>query len=486
MSGTAAPAPADKLPSLTGLAVRWLARRLGRCTDWALRWRIIELTALWAVTFMATAATVGAGTTIAWQTANGVWLAAVGWVAFLSDRERARRARMVVHTRWVRACAAARAQTRLTDGQQLPAFTATVPTLRKIVVSHGGNVSAVVNLPLGMTFDAFKAHVAAIAAWHRPQVIDLRVTAAEDVRHAIVEITHWRAFSGHSSDPIPYTPGEGAAVLESGSRWDLPSPGPQTLIVGQTGGGKSSWVNAIIAEALTNPHNPTLWGVDLKRTELAPWRPVFDRLALDADQATQLLYDAERELERRQKALEGKGRKWFPGCGFPPLVLVIDELVQAVWEPWGDEDQKMPGIRRRKVARIASLGRALGMQIVCATQEPIAELVGRIRVNMQTTICCRTRTLTDSEVAVGKGLASDLHPENLTLDGAAWVVPATTKPVLARAKWLDDSDVAQIAAAHERPTSSRRTTAAPQGASRGARAGGAQSATARTTNHHGS
>jgi S-DNA-T family DNA segregation ATPase FtsK/SpoIIIE len=223
------------------------------------------------------------------------------------------------------------------------------------------------------------------------------------------------------------------------------------LIVGQTGGGKSGYVNAIVAEQVQGPHDPILLGVDLKRVELGPWAPCFERLAVTPADASALLSDTVRDLDRRLEWLDRRGlRKYRHGCGLRPLTLVVDELVQAVWQQWDDEDPRAPARRRGQLMKIAALGRAAGVQVVCATQEPVAEMVGRIRVNMQTTICCRVRTLTDAEVAVGKGLAGDLHPENLTLDGAAWAVPATSRPVLVRARWLDDDEIASIAAAHRR------------------------------------
>jgi hypothetical protein len=427
-----------------------------RALLWAVRWRALELVGLWLLTYWVAAIVLAVVTGrpqvgAPWYVANGAWLAGFGWVAFLSEHEPYRRERKVVAGRWSRACRSARAQTRLVDGQRLPWFTSGTPNLQQVVVSPMGNVSGVAHLPPGMSFDQLHAALSMIESWYRPEPIALRIVRHESARYAIVELTHWRAFSGASPDPILYVPGAGVAVTEAGGRFDIPPAGEHVLIVGQTGAGKSSFINGGIAEQVQSPHRPELRGIDLKRVELGPWAGCFERLAVTPEDASVLLSDTVRDLDRRLEWLDRRGlRKYRHGCGLRPLTLVIDELVQAVWQQWEDEDPRAPGRRRAQLMKIAALGRAAGVQIICATQEPVAEMVGRIRVNMQTTICCRVRTLTDAEVAVGKGLAGDLHPENLTLDGAAWAVPATTRPVLVRARWLDDADVARIAAAHQR------------------------------------
>lgn len=422
--------------------VRWWA--VGRARMYRLHWVL----AVWLVAVIPAMATFGARW--GWSATNGLCLALAGWWCWLSDKERARRARLRIALAWAKACVAAHAYPKATSDH----FRPRVPGLAHIQTSHGGNVHATVVLPPGMTLDAegttrLDKLVPLIASHYTPKPLSVSVAPAEDIRHAKLTIVHWRAFDG-ATGPIPYVPGQGIALRETGEPVHIHIPGEHTLVVGQTGAGKSSWLNAGIGEALVHEHRPDLWGVDLKRTELSPWAPAFDRLALDETDTDSLLRDLAHEQARRQKALEGRGRKWEPGCGFPPLLVVVDELTQVVWQPWPGEDPKAPSQRRAQIIRLAAMGRALGIQFLVATQEPIAEVLGRIRVNMQTTICCRVRTETDAQTALGPGLAAELRPELLNVDGAAWVVPATTKPVVARAKWLTDHQVTEIAAAHQR------------------------------------
>lgn len=424
--------------------------------SWARRWRLPWLAATAPAAWFAATVTAGmtgaglGGALKAGFVAGCAIPAGAAYLVWTSPVERHRRAAKRIGWRWARACHLADAYPKATN----PAVTPRLPRLERVQESHGGNLHATVVMPGGMTYDSVNTtrlrQLAPLIATHlQPTPKALDVAPTDDLARARLTVVYWRAFD-HETGPIAYTPGGGIGVRETGEAVRLHIPGEHTMVVGQTGAGKSSWLNAAIAEALHHEHRPDLWGVDLKRTELALWADAFDRLALDEHAADAILRDLIRELIRRQKALEGRGRKWEPGCGFPPLLVVIDELTQVVWQPWPGEDPKAPSQRRAQVIRLAAMGRALGIQFLAATQEPIAEVVGRIRVNMQTTICCRVRTETDAQTALGPGLAAELRPELLTAPGSAWVVPATTRPVVARAKWLDDPDIAQIAAAHRR------------------------------------
>lgn len=462
-------------------AVKWVARRVGWRPVWfALRWKLGQLTALWAVVFLGTRGSWNAACAVAWP--------AAGWVWAVSENQRRRRPVLLEAARWSTAVHAANAWPKLKPDQPTPPGGLRLPRLTHIQVSHGGNVNALAALPPGMSYDELEKLAPHIASWYRPPVLDLRVQRSDDVRHAEIVVTRWRAFDRHT-DPFPYTPGAGIAVPERGGRFDVRYPGEHVLIAGQSGAGKSSWVNVIIAEALHAEHRPVLWGIDFKRVELGPWAPVFDRIALEPGNADQLLDDLIVEVDRRSHALEGHARKWTPGCGFAPLLLVVDELAQVCYLPWPGEDKQAPAQRLAKLARIGSMGRALGIQMVVATQNPLAEIVGRIRDNMQLTVCNWVRGEAEAGVALGsKDLAAQLRPQDLTLPGVAWVVGRDRKPFVARARFLDDGDVDQLAAAHAlaRPSSPTGPKAAGTPASQGARPGGAPSATARTANHLGS
>jgi S-DNA-T family DNA segregation ATPase FtsK/SpoIIIE len=59
--------------------------------------------------------------------------------------------------------------------------------------------------------------------------------------------------------------------------------GEHVLIGGTTGRGKSGVLNLILAE-LCGRSDVVIWGIDMKGgLELAPWRPVLDRLATAAE-----------------------------------------------------------------------------------------------------------------------------------------------------------------------------------------------------------
>jgi S-DNA-T family DNA segregation ATPase FtsK/SpoIIIE len=262
----------------------------------------------------------------------------------------------------------------------------------------------------------------------------------ETVRLRVVRRLAYNERSG----PIPWRPGLHVALQDTGEDWSPSFPGQHILCVGATGAGKSGWQNVIVASSFRRPFRVVRWGFDIKQVELALWGQAFERVALDLASATQLLTDLDGEIRRRFAVLSSRGeRDWSPESGLPMLLVVVDEMRELIRVAPGEK----PDAGKERQARLesaAALGRAAGVVLLCCTQEPLAETVGRIRVNMGTTICGRVRTETDAVTALGN-VGRFLQPERIRVPGEAWVVP-TGEPFKARARWIDNDGIRWLSA----------------------------------------
>lgn len=97
---------------------------------------------------------------------------------------------------------------------------------------------------------------------------------------------------------------------------------PNHLIAGYTGGGKSVLQRNIIAHGLAHK-NVLVYGIDLKRVELQPYRVrAQDRFATDSYEAVQLLLELKKLVEKRCAARVKESD--------PMVYLVIDEIGQLL------------------------------------------------------------------------------------------------------------------------------------------------------------
>jgi DNA segregation ATPase FtsK/SpoIIIE, S-DNA-T family len=255
--------------------------------------------------------------------------------------------------------------------------------------------------------------------------------------------------------PIPW-PGATASRItdpitlgrfEDGDPVSIRLVGEHVLVSGTTGRGKSGVLNAFMAE-LSSRADVVLWGVDMKRgLELAPWRPVLDRLATTEDAAHELLTAANRVLDARADLLaERNQRKWEPSPSEPVLVIAVDELAEL------DADAMA------LLERLARLGRAEGVILIAVTQRPSADVLGGLdaRTQMTARIALGVVEPREGELILGAGrLGAGWRPDRLAGPGYFLVlVPGQhEQPRPARAYWLTDTAVRAAAGRHgaERP-----------------------------------
>lgn len=428
------PAPAKAQPRKP--ALRWYL--VGR----SLEHTPLEVFAVAAApfAFLVTFAYLGGSRPAAYLAAVAITAPLAWWLTGPASTER--RAARTVEARWAKAC------TRL-GLYSFSRFGVTqYPDLTNIKIDEHRNVTADITLPPGLWFSRLTAEQSKFeAVYSRGNLRSLTIHGDDDHRHGRLTITRWVAFDRHTTDAHTYRPGAGIAVREDGGpvHFQVGPEGPNILVAGIKGSGKSSYINAIVAETLTAPWPVRRVGIDLKQVELGPWSNVFDVLALTPSEALEALRMVSADITARAAWMRRQGiRKWVPVIGVDPVVVVVDELRELVRE-WPGDEKGDADDRGVLLASIAALGRAVGVQLVVATQNPLAKHVGEIRQNCDLTICCRVRTETESFTALGD-IGRQLRPDLITgaQRGVAWVV-GDDYPYRARALWLDDADVARLA-----------------------------------------
>jgi S-DNA-T family DNA segregation ATPase FtsK/SpoIIIE len=178
------------------------------------------------------------------------------------------------------------------------------------------------------------------------------------------------------------------------------------LIGGETGGGKSVALSAIVASAACDP-SIRLVLLDAKRLELAIWKHAADAfVGPSLEDAGAVLKEVRDEVDRRTTIMEAECAKTgIPVRNAMPdmsrIVVIIDEL--AEYTNCGKESAEIVSTLRSLV----SLGRAVGVVIVAATQKPQASVVpSEVRDLFPYRFALRCGTPQMSDTILGSGWAS--------------------------------------------------------------------------------
>jgi hypothetical protein len=187
---------------------------------------------------------------------------------------------------------------------------------------------------------------------------------------------------------------------------------PHLLVAGQTGSGKSVFMNAFISTVLfkLNPEDCKLVLIDPKRVEFSLfkgvphlWRPV----ATQIDKIEKVLNELIIEMEERYVELEKTGSRNIDSYNAqakekkPYIVVVIDELADLMMVSSHSVENQ--------ITRLAQLARSVGIHIVMATQRPVVEIMtGLIKANMPSRISFKVASKQDSRVILDQNGAETL------------------------------------------------------------------------------
>lgn len=234
---------------------------------------------------------------------------------------------------------------------------------------------------------------------------------------------------------------------EDGSPWSLRLLGTHILVAGATGSGKGSVFGSLMRALGTSIRDGAVqvWAVDPKGgMELSPSAGLFARFAYDEPETmVRLLEDAVSYMRFRAERLRMEGQRVHtPTVGDPLLVVLIDEMA-ALTAYVGDRDLK----RRAESALqlLLSQGRAPGVLVVAAVQDPGKDVVG-FRDLFPLRVALRLLEDVQVDMVLGRsarmrGAECDQIPASLP--GVGYIVmEGVREPVRVRASMMTDADVA--------------------------------------------
>lgn len=187
---------------------------------------------------------------------------------------------------------------------------------------------------------------------------------------------------------------------------------PHALISGTTGSGKSTCMNAIATSIIATvaPSKCKLVLIDPKATELekfrfAPHNLFSGEVATNSYEIKKVLWQIERIRQKRQiifadnKVANIQQYNNLKNETMSSIIVLVDELGQVCC----DKSSQMA------LFRLASLSRAAGIYLICATQKPSAKLLPtEFRDNLNTRIAFKSASKSASRVAIEEAGAEKL------------------------------------------------------------------------------
>jgi S-DNA-T family DNA segregation ATPase FtsK/SpoIIIE len=210
--------------------------------------------------------------------------------------------------------------------------------------------------------------------------------------------------------------------------------GVHGMIAGTTGSGKSELLLTLIAGLAVN-YDPTILNfvlVDYKGgAAFEPFRELphcVDIVTnLDGKAVDRMFVAIDAELKRRSKVLadykvkhivEYREKGYHLKDPFPHLFIVVDEFAEMI-----NENAEY----KSRFDSITRLGRAIGVNLILATQRPSGVVTDQMRANMKLRICLRVETGDDSRELLGRSDAMFL-PSGIP--GRAYLQVGKETPIL--------------------------------------------------------
>lgn len=225
-------------------------------------------------------------------------------------------------------------------------------------------------------------------------------------------------------------------LTESGQPWILPMDQFSGVIAGTPGSGKSVGLNVILSQ-LAYLTDVQVCGVDAAGgVELEDWSPRFSALAIDQDEAIEMLEKLWEIHLHRISLLKKAHKKSISNLGYseelPLIVLVIDEAAQLFRLESTDREQKAKGNKLVDlIQNLVTVSRKTGICVFLATQKPSATTIPTgIRDNMGVKCSFRVTTGSVATMVLGEVDMSAISPTEINLKDKGRAVVADQDSVL--------------------------------------------------------
>ncbi|MDM8536166.1 DNA translocase FtsK 4TM domain-containing protein [Desulfobacterales bacterium HSG17] len=237
---------------------------------------------------------------------------------------------------------------------------------------------------------------------------------------------------------------------------------PHLLIAGATGTGKSVGLNAMIISLLykSTPDEIKMIMIDPKRIELSVYNDIphlISPVVTDMKKATNALFWAVREMERRYELLEHTGLRNIVQYNsmidskinkkaeeaekpsenqlekLPYIVVIVDELADLMMVASKDVEFAL--------TRLAQMARAAGIHLIIATQRPSVDvLTGSIKANFPTRISFQVSSKVDARTIFDGGGSESLLGNGDML----FCPPGTGKLVRIQCAYISEKEIARV------------------------------------------
>ncbi len=237
---------------------------------------------------------------------------------------------------------------------------------------------------------------------------------------------------------------------------------PHLLIAGATGTGKSVGLNSMIISLLykATPDDIKMIMIDPKRIELSVYNDIphlISPVVTDMKKATNALFWAVKEMERRYELLEQTGLRNIVQYNkevaankaqksdkeqdeqnnsverLPYMVVVVDELADLMMVASKDVEFAL--------TRLAQMARAAGIHLIIATQRPSVDvLTGSIKANFPTRISFQVSSKVDARTIFDGGGSESLLGNGDML----FCPPGTGKLVRIQGAYISEKEIARV------------------------------------------
>lgn len=338
-----------------------------------------------------------------------------------------------------------------------------VPTLRSATIGATCDMIEV-QILIGQSVADWQSKAPALAEAFRARRLTIRSTSPREIT---ITAHHRDALANpvalhRSTRRTRVNPARiGVGVTETGKWWRLPVLGHHILIAGATGSGKGSVLWSLVAGLA-----PGIWAgwtrvlvVDPKGgMEFGRGQKLFSRFAYDNGHETvELLRAATKIMQQRAQRLRGHTRLHSPSVDEPLIVLIVDEIASLTAYIG---DRKIRAETEQLLGLLLSQGRAVGVSVVAAVQDPSKDVVPirqlfSIRIGMRMTETSQTAMVLGAAARDAGGVCDQILT---TTPGVGYVCEdGTAEPLRVRAFHVTDADIDYLTAqfAPERKTVER-------------------------------